>query len=129
MKHELAAWAGIIGPALFVAVFIMEGWLRPGYDPLSMAVSELSLGERGWIQVASFLVTGALFLVFARGVADEFKEGTASKADYTSDCHRFRHACFRSFRDGPCEHSPRPVELAWDSPSTTRGNRIYAYAG
>ena len=70
----------MIGPAVFLAVFMVEGWLRPGYDPLSIAVSELSLGPRGWIQIASFLVIGASFLVFARGIAAEFKRGKASRA-------------------------------------------------
>jgi hypothetical protein len=79
-RRQLAAWAGMVGPALFVAVFALEGWLRPGYDPLGMYVSELSLGPRGWIQIANFVVLGVLFLLFARGVAAEFREGKASRA-------------------------------------------------
>src|SRR5215471_18412597 len=79
-RRPLAAWAGMVGPALFVAVFTVEGWLRPGYNPLGMYVSELSLGPRGWIQVANFVVVGVLLLVFARGVAAEFREGKASRA-------------------------------------------------
>ena len=38
----------MIGPALFVSIFTIEGWLRPGYSACSMFVSELSLGPRGW---------------------------------------------------------------------------------
>jgi hypothetical protein len=70
----------MIGPALFVAIFTLEGWLRLGYNPSGMFVSELSLGPRGWIQMVNFIVLGALFLVFTRGVAAEFREGKASKA-------------------------------------------------
>src|SRR5262249_37750539 len=77
-SRTLAAWAGMIGPALFVTVFTLEGWLRTGYDPLSMYISELSLGPRGWIQIANFIVLGTLLLLFVRGVADEFREGKAS---------------------------------------------------
>jgi hypothetical protein len=69
----------MIGPALFVVVFTLEGWLRPGYDPLGMYVSALSLGRRGWIQIANFIVLGVSLLVFARGVAAEFQHGTASR--------------------------------------------------
>ena len=65
--RTLASWAGMIGPTLFVAVFTLEGWLRPGYNPLSMVVSELSLGPRGWIQITNFLMLGVLFLIFAPG--------------------------------------------------------------
>ncbi len=78
-RQQLAAWAGMIGPALFVAIFTLEGWLRPGYEPLGMFVSELALGPRGWIQVVNFVVFGLLFLVFARGVAAEFRDGKASR--------------------------------------------------
>ena len=80
LHHKLATWAGMIGSALFVAVFMVEGWLRPGYNPLSMYVSELSLGPRGWIQIVNFILWGLLFLIFTRGVANEFKDGKASKA-------------------------------------------------
>jgi hypothetical protein len=79
-RRQLAAWAGMIGPALFVAIFTLEGWLRPGYNPLSMFVSELSLGPRGWVQIVNFIMFGALLLIFARGVAGEFRQGKASKA-------------------------------------------------
>ncbi len=74
------ARAGMIGPALFVLIFTIEGWLRPGYDACSMFVSELALGPRGWIQICNFVLFGSLFLSFARGVAREFRSGTASTA-------------------------------------------------
>jgi Protein of unknown function (DUF998) len=79
-QRQLAAWSGIIGSMLFVMTFMLEGWLRPGYEPLSMYVSALSLGPLGWIQIANFLVFGALLLVFARGVAVEFQTGKASRS-------------------------------------------------
>jgi hypothetical protein len=70
---KLAALAGMIAPAFFVAVFTLEGWLRPGYDALSMFISALSLGPRGWIQISNFILLGVLLLVFTRGLALEFK--------------------------------------------------------
>jgi len=73
------AWAGILGPMLFVAIFTIEGWLRSGYEPARMYVSELSLGSRGWIQNANFMVFGLLFLMFTRSVAGEFQTGKASR--------------------------------------------------
>src|SRR4051812_1284151 len=79
-RRNLAAWAGMIGPALFVLVFTIEGWLRPDYHPASMYVSALSLGPRGWVQILNFVVFGLLLLVFARGMASEFQTGKASKA-------------------------------------------------
>ena len=58
---------------------MLEGWLRPGYEPLKMYVSELSLGPRGWIQIVNFVLFGLLLLVFTRGVAAEFQSGKASR--------------------------------------------------
>src|SRR5258707_9137715 len=69
----------MIGSALFVTVFTIEGWLRPGYDWRSTFISELSIGPRGWIQIINFIILGTLFLVFTRGVAAEFRDGKASK--------------------------------------------------
>jgi hypothetical protein len=51
-----------LAPALFVAVVLVEGAIRPGYDPLHHFGSELSLGSGGWIQVTNFIVTGLLVL-------------------------------------------------------------------
>ena len=79
-KRALGGWAGMIGPAVFVTVFTVEGWLRAGYDPRSTFISELSIGPRGWIQILNFIVLGILFLVFTWGVAAEFRDGKASQA-------------------------------------------------
>jgi hypothetical protein len=78
-QRQLAAWAGMIGPALFVTIFTIEGWLRPGYEPLKTYVSMLSLGSRGWIQIANFIVLGVLLLIFTRCVTTEFQTGKASR--------------------------------------------------
>jgi hypothetical protein len=78
--RQLAALSGMIGSVLFFAIFMVEGWLRPGYSAREMFVSELSLGLRGWIQIANFVVSGLLFLVFARGVAPALQTGSAARA-------------------------------------------------
>jgi hypothetical protein len=69
----------MMGPLIFVVIFTLEGWLRPGYSSRGMFVSELALGPRGWIQIVNFIIFGILFLVFARGVAAEFPDGKASR--------------------------------------------------
>src|SRR5215831_5681044 len=68
------AWAGMIGSALFVTVFVLEDFLRPNFNWLGTAVSEHALGPCGWIQIANFIVVGFLYLAFARGVAEEIRE-------------------------------------------------------
>jgi len=50
-------------------VFLLEGAVRDGYQPLRHPVSSLALGPRGWIQAANFTVAGTLFLAGAAGLA------------------------------------------------------------
>ncbi|WP_017595945.1 hypothetical protein [Nocardiopsis potens] len=38
---------GLAVPVLFLGVVLVEGALRPGYEPLHRFGSELALGERG----------------------------------------------------------------------------------
>jgi hypothetical protein len=60
---------GVAAGPLFGAVFLVEGARRPDYDPLRHPVSALSLGSRGWVQVANFALTGTLYLAGAAGFA------------------------------------------------------------
>jgi hypothetical protein len=78
-QKRIAAMAGLLGSAIFVLTFTLEGLFRPGYDPLSTFVSALSLGPRGWIQITNFLIFGLLFFLFTRRIADEIRSGKASK--------------------------------------------------
>lgn len=59
---------GAVGGPLFVVAFLVQGAVRPGYDPMRHPVSSLALGPSGWTQVANFVVTGLLMLVFAAGL-------------------------------------------------------------
>ncbi len=77
--RKLSAWAGILAPLIFVGVFTLEGALRNGYDPLRMHISALSLGERGWVQIANFVVLGLLLLIFTLGLAKAFPTGKAAR--------------------------------------------------
>lgn len=65
--------AGMVGPALFAVVFILQNVIRTDDDAVAEPVSALSIGEYGWVQRLNFVVFGVLLLVFAaalyRGVA------------------------------------------------------------
>jgi hypothetical membrane protein len=59
--------AGLVAGPLFVGLAILQAVLRPGFDIRRHAVSALSVGDGGWIQVAVFVSTGLLMLAFAIG--------------------------------------------------------------
>ena len=60
--------AGIAGPVIFVATFLVDGATRANYDPVRNYVSLLSLGDRGWVQMADFIVSGVLVAAFGLGL-------------------------------------------------------------
>jgi uncharacterized membrane protein YhaH (DUF805 family) len=59
---------GIASGVVFFAVAIAQVLTREGFDIRRNAISMLSLGDEGWIQVTSFLVTGVLAILCAAGV-------------------------------------------------------------
>lgn len=63
---------GVVGPPLFVGVFLIDGATRAGYDPWHHWVSHLSLGERGWLGVANLVLFGLLVLGFSLGLRRAF---------------------------------------------------------
>ncbi|MFG3054425.1 DUF998 domain-containing protein [Kitasatospora sp. NPDC048239] len=60
--------AGAVAGPLFLAVGITQGLTREGFDFTRNAISQLALGGLGWIQVAGFLLTGALTIAGAVGL-------------------------------------------------------------
>src|SRR5260370_23245414 len=61
-------YAGVIGPLLFIVVFLIEGLTRPGYSAWRHYGSQMATGDGGWVQVVTFLVCGSLVVVFAIGL-------------------------------------------------------------
>ena len=69
---------GAIGAPMFVVVFLADGATRAGYNPVRHPVSALSLGSRGWIQIANFILTGLLMVAFAGGLRRALDSGRAA---------------------------------------------------
>jgi hypothetical protein len=63
----LLSCGAIAGPFFTIAWFV-QGFTRADYDPMRYAISSLSVGESGWIQIANFLITGTLILAFSVGL-------------------------------------------------------------
>ncbi len=72
--HHLLAGAVVAGP-LFLAVSLAQAFTRDGFDLRRHPISLLSLGEFGWIQVANFVVCGALFLAGSVGLRRRLTSG------------------------------------------------------
>ena len=59
--------AGVVAGPLFVIVGLVQAVTRDGFDLTRHPLSLLSLGDRGWVQIANFIIAGVLMLLFAAG--------------------------------------------------------------
>lgn len=59
---------GAIGSLLNVVVVLVLGATRSDYNAWQLPDSSLELGDGGWIQIANYVVTGALLIGFAIGL-------------------------------------------------------------
>ena len=73
-------YAGIVGPVLFIVVFLAEGFTRAGYSQWRHYVSQLATGPGGWVQVTNFVVCGLLVFAFAIGLRKSIKGTRGSVA-------------------------------------------------
>ncbi len=67
-RTRLLLLAGAAGGPLFTAVALGQALTRDGFDLGHQPLSLLSLGDLGWLQITSFVVTGALMLALALGM-------------------------------------------------------------
>ncbi|MFH8800485.1 DUF998 domain-containing protein [Streptomyces sp. NPDC017936] len=64
-------WAlvgGVVAGPLFLVLGVGQGLARDGFDFTRNALSQLALGEAGWVQTVNFLLTGALLIAAATGL-------------------------------------------------------------
>jgi Protein of unknown function (DUF998) len=59
---------GVVGPLLFILVFLVEGLTRPDYSAWRNFVSQLATGPGGWVQTINFFVCGVLVVGLAVGL-------------------------------------------------------------
>ena len=60
--------AGVVAGPLFLGLGLLQAFVVDGFDLRRHPLSLLSVGPLGWIQIANFLVTGALVLACAAGL-------------------------------------------------------------
>jgi len=73
---RISGFAGILGPIVFVIVFVVLGQVTPGYSAVTQVISNLELGQYGWIQQLNFLQMGSVIVAFALGFREAMTEIT-----------------------------------------------------
>jgi hypothetical protein len=66
---------GIIAGPLYLLVGLIEILTRPGFDVTRHELSLMSLGDLGWIQITSFIVTALLVIGGAIGMRSVLRSG------------------------------------------------------
>lgn len=69
---------GVIAGPIYVVSVAAQMATRDGYDPTRHAASQLANGDLGWIQIATFLVTGAMTIAAAVGIRRALGPGRQS---------------------------------------------------
>jgi hypothetical protein len=77
MTKVLLACGAIAGP-IYVIVGLLQILFREGFDVRRHALSLLSNGNLGWIQIANFILSGVLVLAGAVGIRRAIYPGRAS---------------------------------------------------
>jgi hypothetical protein len=68
---------GIAAGPLFIGMSLIQAFTRRGYDLRRHPVSLLLLGDQGWIQLATFVLTGLLAIACAAGFRRALHHGRA----------------------------------------------------
>jgi Protein of unknown function (DUF998) len=69
---------GVIAGPIYVVVVAAQAATRAGFDPTRHAASQLANGDLGWIQIANFVITGAMTIAAAVGVRRALGPGRLS---------------------------------------------------
>lgn len=67
-KTQALLRCGVLAGPVYIIVGLLQILMRPGFDVTRHALSLMSNGDGGWIQIANFLVTGILVIAAAWGM-------------------------------------------------------------
>ncbi len=77
ITKSLLGYGVIAGPVYVISVSVQAA-TRVGFDPTRHAASQLANGDLGWIQIATFVVTGAMTVAAAIGIRRALGAGRSS---------------------------------------------------
>lgn len=78
LGRRLLLASGILAGPLFIGLALIQIVARPDFDLRRQPISLLSLGDRGWMQIANFELTGLLAIAGAIGLRLALRRGRAS---------------------------------------------------
>lgn len=78
MKAPTLLMCGVAAGPIYVTAGVLQILFRDGFDPARHSLSLMSNGDLGWIQIASFLLTGALVIACAAGMRRVLPERRAA---------------------------------------------------
>ncbi|MGW3887921.1 DUF998 domain-containing protein [Micromonospora chokoriensis] len=76
-RTRILLGCGTVAGLLFPVLSFGQAFTRSGFDLRRHAVSSLTLGDLGWLQVTAFVGTGVLAVVFAVGLWQALRPGRA----------------------------------------------------
>jgi hypothetical membrane protein len=68
ITRSLLACGVLVGP-FYLATGVIQGFARDGFDFARHALSHLANGSGGWVQTANFVLSGAMVMAAAIGIA------------------------------------------------------------
>jgi hypothetical protein len=68
---------GAIAGPVFLFIVLIQDYTVPDFNPRLHLLSQLSLGEWGWVQIANFVLAGVLNLLYAAGLWRRLHPGRA----------------------------------------------------
>lgn len=66
---------GVTAGPLYIIVGAIQVLIRPGFDMRYNVLSQMALGDLGWIQTTNFVVSGVLVLASAVGITRALRSG------------------------------------------------------
>lgn len=76
----LLGLGGIAGPLVFVIACLVAGTLREGYSQVHQVISDLGVGENGWIVDGACVATGLFLSAFNIGFALSLRDTLRTRA-------------------------------------------------
>ena len=71
---------GVIAGPVYVVTAAIQALCRDGFDPTRHAVSQLANGAFGWVQIANFILTGAMTIAGAVGIGRASRPGRLARS-------------------------------------------------